>query len=113
MKSAIALIKSLIFLRKRRGIWVRIGKLTRLVEVEINKNKINDYLKSDVDPLMLHPDRPNVLIGVVRLHSEKIPEVQLRLFKLQAMILWAQYKVQQRKEGDSLKLLITQLMVEH
>ena len=59
---------------------------------------------------MLHPERRNELAGLVRLHSDKVPEVHLRLFKLQAMILWAQFKVQQRK-SDILKLLITQLMV--
>lgn len=77
----------------------------------MNKITINNYLKSDVDPSILNPRRLG-LVGLVKIENQNMSDIHLRLFKTKAMILWAQYKAQQnRKEGDSLKLVTTQLMV--
>jgi hypothetical protein len=42
--------------------------------------------------------------------NQKIPLISLKLYKIRAMILWAQYKTQQTRKDTDLKAAITQLL---
>jgi hypothetical protein len=99
-----------------------------LAEMEVNKETINNYLKADIDVSALNPNRQRVC-GLVKVQSPTLTgntilypmyfdqsltciDLQFGVYKLKALILWSQQKSQQyRKEGDGLKLIITQIMV--